>query len=74
MTCKRCKGFMYHGFLAEPNGIYVVKKCVNCGEILDEVISSNRVRPLNARIRKRPLWRKANLRLVTGSGKISKAS
>lgn len=74
MTCHRCNGFMYHGFLAEPNGIYVVKKCVNCGEILDEVIASNRVRPLNARIRKRPLWRKRNLKLIRGTEKVRKAS
>jgi len=75
MTCQRCKGFMYYGFLAEPNGIYIVRKCVNCGEILDEVIASNRVQPLNARVRKRrPLWRKGTLKLVSSTGRVSKAS
>jgi len=74
MTCKRCDGFMYHGFLAEPNGIYVVSKCVNCGEVLDDVIASNRVRPLNARIRKRSLWKRRNLKLVPRSEKVTKPS
>ncbi|MCI0530110.1 MAG: hypothetical protein L0Y56_21920 [Nitrospira sp.] len=54
MKCDRCKGFMYHGFLAGPIRIYVVQKCVNCGEILDEVIASNRALPLNARVRRKP--------------------
>lgn len=69
MTCRRCQGFMYDGFLAEANGIYVVKKCANCGEVLDEVILSNRARPQAARVRRRPLWRKSGLRLVAGAKK-----
>jgi hypothetical protein len=56
MMCCRCKGFMYHGFLAGPNGVYAVKKCANCGEILDEVIASNRVLSFNARVRRKPHW------------------
>jgi hypothetical protein len=53
---------MYHGFLAGPNGVYAVKKCANCGEILDEVIASNRVLSFNARVRRKPHW--ANKSLV----------
>ncbi len=74
MTCKRCNGFMYNGFMAEPNGIYIVSKCVNCGEILDEVIASNRVRPLNARVRRRSQLKKGNLRLVSSSARNGRSS
>ena len=69
MTCLRCQGFMYDGFLAEANGIYVIKKCVNCGEVLDEVILSNRAHPSAIKVRSRPLWRKSGLRLVYASKK-----
>ena len=64
---------MYQGFLAEPTGIYVVKKCVNCGEIVDEVIATNRVQPLNSKVRKRPLWRKNGVSWVA-AGRMRKAS
>jgi len=52
MTCDRCKGFMYDGFLVGPNSdLYVVKQCANCGEIIDEVIASNRALSLNTLVR-----------------------
>ncbi len=65
MTCTRCEGFMYDGFLAEVNGIFVIKKCANCGEVLDDVIITNRAKPEAVVVRKRPLWRKSGLRLVS---------
>lgn len=69
MICARCEGFMYDGYLAEANGIYSVKKCVNCGEMLDEVILSNRNRTRKNKGKSKPLRRKNHLRLVTSSGK-----
>jgi hypothetical protein len=69
MMCERCKGFMYHGFLAGPNGVYAVRKCANCGEILDEVIATNRVLSLNARVRRRAHWARGGLEQMFTLGK-----
>jgi hypothetical protein len=69
MVCYRCKGFMYHGFMSGPNGVYAVVRCANCGEVLDEVIASNRFLSFNARVRKRPHWTHGNLEQMFTLGK-----
>jgi len=57
LTCCRCRGFMHPVDPLDPfdtlsnhaQGRVRTWRCVACGELIDEVILQNRVRPANQR-------------------------
>jgi len=46
MTCQRCSGTMFPERMYDPYGISVwitAQKCINCGNVLDDVIRRHQV-------------------------------
>ncbi len=43
MKCNRCGGFMTYERFCSPTEDFSGWKCIYCGEIVDEVISENRI-------------------------------
>ena len=46
IECGKCQGSMISIYNYSSSGVWVVLKCVNCGNELDPTIVRNRIRPL----------------------------
>lgn len=42
MRCPKCQGLMYSEMFCDFIRIFIGWKCLNCGEVIDPVIVSNR--------------------------------
>ena len=51
MTCQKCKGLMVKEWRPEFSQGAAVLRCINCGLVLDPLISQNRMTPLGAKQR-----------------------
>ena len=51
MTCQKCKGLMVKEWRTELSPETAVLRCINCGLVLDPLITQNRVTPLRAKQR-----------------------
>ena len=49
MDCPRCKGFMVDEWCGELEVEAFLRRCVNCGAILDPTIARNQGTPSDAR-------------------------
>ncbi len=49
MTCRKCKGLMIEEWRTDFSPEAVVKRCINCGLILDPLIEQNRLARLGAK-------------------------
>jgi uncharacterized Zn finger protein len=51
MTCQKCKGLMVKEWRPEFSPEAAVLRCINCGLVLDPLITQNRVTPSPAKQR-----------------------
>ena len=51
MTCQKCKGLMVKEWRPEFSPEAAVLRCINCGLVLDPLITQNRVTPLQTKQR-----------------------
>lgn len=49
MTCRKCKGLMIEEWRTDFSPEAVVKRCINCGLILDPLIERNRLARIGAK-------------------------
>ena len=63
MSCHRCMGLCVADYV-EENGKYItIRRCVNCGSIMDPIIMRNKIDPPNGKRLKRA-WKRTSKKSV----------
>jgi len=44
MTCRKCGGLMYKEVIYTQQGSLLIFRCIHCGEIIDPLIVTNKLR------------------------------
>jgi len=70
MNCNRCMGLCIADYVEENGRYLVVRRCINCGSVIDPTILSNKVRPQNT-VRRRTKYGVSSNKRAFGGNKVS---